>query len=112
MAPRLLDVALGAGFVFMASESRAVMRVHRHPHEATIVKTCDCGARYALKAWEGLEFRGMQETYDEDLFLELRDCARCHSTLSLTIHAPQVPAFDPAATLATSGPFDSFGLSP
>lgn len=88
------------------------MRVQRHSHESKIVKTCECGARYAAKAWEGLTFRGLQETYDGDLFLELRDCSCCKSTISLFVHAPQMPAFDPAATLATNGPFESFGLSP
>ncbi len=43
-----------------------------------------------------------------ELFLELRDCACCESTISLEIHLP-APAFAPAAASAALGPL---GASP
>lgn len=85
------------------------MRVFHHSPEAEVVKSCECGARYALRAWKRLRFRGLQEMDDEgELFLELRDCACCESTISLEVHLP-APAFAPAAASSALG---SFGASP
>ena len=62
------------------------MGIQRHHHRAEIVKRCECGARYDIRAWKGLRFMGLQDMEDGDLFLELRDCAWCESTISLAVH--------------------------
>ncbi len=64
------------------------MSVRRHLHLAEIVKRCECGARYDIRAWKGLTFMGLQDMENGDLFLELRDCACCESTISLAVHVP------------------------
>ncbi len=52
-------------------------------------KRCSCGEVYDMAAWATLRLVGIQEA-DEDLSLELRDCAACTSTIAieLPVRAP------------------------
>jgi len=71
-------------------ESESGMSVQ---HETEIVKRCECGARYDIGAWKGLTFMGLQDMEDGDLFLELRDCACCESTISLAVHVAEAESW-------------------
>lgn len=42
------------------------------------------------KIWDGLELRGHQKTDDSGTQLELRDCARCGSTLAKKIPSGKI----------------------
>jgi hypothetical protein len=50
-----------------------------------IVKTCDCGKGYTREAWPWLRLVVFQRM-EEDLAIELRECAVCRATLGIVAH--------------------------
>lgn len=68
-------------------------------------KRCGCGATYTREAWRELRRCGYQELAREpegtgvDVF-ELRDCSRCHSTISIMVEPAEVDASAPYARIA------------
>lgn len=53
-----------------------------------VVKTCRCGRHFTLKAWRSLPLLGFQATGDDrnDFDLELRNCSKCNSTISIAVN--------------------------
>ena len=50
-----------------------------------IIKTCDCGRAYTHEAWPWLRLVTFQRL-EEDLAIELRECAGCHATIGIVAH--------------------------
>jgi hypothetical protein len=50
-----------------------------------IIKTCDCGKAYTYAAWSWLRLVVFQRM-EEDLAIELRECAACRATLGIVAH--------------------------
>ncbi len=50
-----------------------------------IIKTCDCGRAYTHEAWPWLRLVTFQRL-EEDLAIELRECAGCRATVGIVAH--------------------------
>jgi hypothetical protein len=55
-----------------------------------ILKTCGCGKSYTLQQWRQLRFVGVLEM-GEERFSELRNCAKCCSTIGVRAHLVVCP---------------------
>lgn len=53
--------------------------------EETWPKTCGCSHKISEDDWERLPYVGIQEGTDNIPSLELRNCARCSSTLAIVV---------------------------
>lgn len=55
---------------------------------------CSCGAHYTRREWATLRYVGQQDD-GEGGWLELRDCSRCGSTISVHSLEPRGWEIDP-----------------
>lgn len=56
-----------------------------------VFKTCGCGVTYSKEEWVALKYIGTQKTEDEThvFFLEMRNCAKCNSTIGVEVSYPK-----------------------
>jgi hypothetical protein len=79
-----------AGDAGAASPPPASARVPGEPPtqepKPRIIKTCDCGKAYTREAWSWLRLMVFQRLEEEDLAIELRECAACRAPVGIVVH--------------------------